>query len=112
FRTRARVHLFRQNEDAALADLDRAIQLEESSSSAALAEDHLERGRLLHHQKDYEGALEAYDIALGLRPRDPRVCRVRADALLELKRLPEALQSLDDCLKYGPPDAGAFRARA
>jgi tetratricopeptide (TPR) repeat protein len=37
---------------------------------------------------------------------------LRAEALLELKRLPEALESLDDCLKYGPPDAGAFRARA
>jgi tetratricopeptide (TPR) repeat protein len=138
YRTRARVHVLRHDRDDALADLDRAIGLEgtlltlpsppsgeggtgqtlsspeggEGWVRGMLAEDHLERGRLLHQQKDYSRALAAYDAALDLRPRDARAYRLRADALLELQRLPEALQSLDDCLKYGPSDAGAFRARA
>src|SRR5205807_1962342 len=80
--------------------------------SAALAEDHLERGRILHGRKDYEAAARAYDAAVALRPRDARAQRLRAEALLELNRLPEALQSLDACLQHGPPDADAFRARA
>ena len=125
YRTRARVHVLRHDQDAALADLEWAIELEstpltlpsppsggEGRVRGVLAEDHLERGRLLHQQKDYSRALAAYDAALDLRSRDARAYRLRADALLELQRLPEALQSLDDCLKYGPSDAGAFRARA
>jgi tetratricopeptide (TPR) repeat protein len=111
YRTRARVHLLGQDQTAALADLERAIELA-TGTPAEVAEDHLERGRLLYHQKEYSGALEAYDAALALRPRNARASRLRAETLLELKRLPEALQSLDDCLKYGPPDAGTFRARA
>ena len=72
----------------------------------------MERGRILQLQKDYSAALVAFDDALRLRPQDARVSRFRAETLLELNRLPEALQSLDDCLKFGPADAGTFRARA
>jgi tetratricopeptide (TPR) repeat protein/tRNA A-37 threonylcarbamoyl transferase component Bud32 len=112
YRTRARLHILRQDQTAALADLDRAIRLEAGTSPPALTEDHLERGRLLQQRKDFQGALAACDAALRLRPRDAQAHRLRAEALLELKRLPEALQSLDDCLKYGSPEAGVFRARA
>jgi len=112
FRTRARVRLLSGDQSAALADLDQAIRLGSDAAPQVLAEDHLERGRLLHRQKDHQRALEACDAALHLRPGDARVCRLRAEVLLELKRLPEALRSLDDCLKYGPADAAAFRARA
>ncbi|MCI0457110.1 MAG: tetratricopeptide repeat protein, partial [Gemmataceae bacterium] len=112
YRTRSRVHLMRQDQVAALADLDRVLALEAAAARPILAEDYLERGRLLYSQKDYAGALEAYDAALRIRRNDPRACRYRAEALLGLHRLPEALQSLDDCLKYGPRDPGVFRARA
>lgn len=112
YRTRARLHLLRQNQSAALADLDQVVRLETTAATPALADDHFERGRLLHVQQDFPAALAAFDAALQLRPRDARVCRFRAETLLELNRLPEALQSLNDCLKSGPPDAGAFRARA
>ena len=47
-----------------------------------------------------------------VRPRDPAASRVRAEVLIELKRLPEALRSLDECVKRGPADAAVFRARA
>jgi tetratricopeptide (TPR) repeat protein len=112
FRTRARVHLLRQDSAAALADLERAIRLEKNWASPALAEDHVEVGRILHRKKDCEAAVRAYDAALALRPRNVRAHRLRAEALLELNRLPEALLSLDACLQHGPRDAEAFRARA
>lgn len=112
YRTRARLQLLRQNQSDALADLDQVVRLETTAATPALADDHFERGRILHVQKEFSAALAAFDAALQLRPRDVRVCRFRAETLLELNRLPEALQSLNDCLKYGPPDAGAFRARA
>ena len=112
YRTRARLYLLKGDQSAALKDLDQTIRLQAGAATPALVEDHLERGRLLHRQKDYSRALQAYDAALRIRPRDARGCRLRAECLLELNRLPEALKSLDDCLKYGPPDVGAFRARA
>jgi eukaryotic-like serine/threonine-protein kinase len=112
YRTRARIHQLRRDEAAALADLDRVIRLESAAANPSLADDHLERGLLLHHRKDYPASLKACESALRLRPRDVKACRLRADALLELKRWPEALQALDDCLSYGPPDAAVFRARA
>ena len=112
FRTRARLHLLQRHQAEALSDLDRAIRCEASDTTPALADDHFERGRILHAQKDFSAALAAYDAALRLRPQDARVSRFHAETLLELNRLPEALRSLDDCLKFGPADAGAFRARA
>jgi tetratricopeptide (TPR) repeat protein len=111
YRTRCRVHVLRQDTAAALADLDEAIRLE-SGDSRNLAGDQLERGRLLYRQKDYAGALAATDDAIRVNPRDPQVYRLRADTLLEMKKLPEALQALDACLKYGPDDVAVLRARA
>jgi serine/threonine protein kinase/tetratricopeptide (TPR) repeat protein len=111
-RTRARIHLLRNDQAAALADFDTAIGLEAGAATPALADDQLERGRILHRRKEHKEALSAYDAALRLRPGDARACRLRAEALLALNRLPEALQALDDCLKFGPADAAAFRARA
>jgi tetratricopeptide (TPR) repeat protein len=112
YRTRARVHLLRQEDSAALADLDRAINLEAGRASPDLAEDHLERGRILHRRKEYDAALGAYDAAVAVQPHYPRAQRLRAEALLERSRLPEALEALDACLQHGAADADAFRARA
>jgi serine/threonine protein kinase/tetratricopeptide (TPR) repeat protein len=112
YRTRAQVHLLREDAKAALADLDKAVALEASKPSLGLAEDHLERGRILHRRKEYAAAVKAYDAAVAVQPRYARAHRLRAEALLELNCLPEALRSLDACLKDGPPDADAFRARA
>jgi len=112
YSTRARVHVLRQDDAAALADLAKALGVEPGRAAPAVAEDHLERGRILHRRKDYKGAVRAYDAALALQPRQVRAHRLRAEALLELNSLSEALQSLDECLKHGPPDAAVFRARA
>ncbi len=112
YRTRSRVQIFLENPTAALADLDEAIRLESRSDAGNLADDHLERGRLLYRQKDYAGALAATEAALRIHPRDAQAYRLRADSLLELKRLPDALKALDECLKYSPDDVAILRARA
>ena len=39
-------------------------------ASPAVAEDHLERGRVLHRRKDIKAAVAAYDAALAVQPRD------------------------------------------
>jgi tetratricopeptide (TPR) repeat protein len=112
YRTRARIHLLRQEPTSALADLNVAVRLEAARPSATLAEDHVERGRILLGQKEYQTAESACDAALALCPRHARAHRLRAEALLEQDRLPEALEALDSCLKFGPPEADVFRARA
>jgi serine/threonine protein kinase/Tfp pilus assembly protein PilF len=111
YRTRAHVRLLR-HDPAALADLEEAIRLEAGHPSTALAEDHVERGRLLLARGDREAAVRACEAALAVLPRSVRAHRLRAEALLELERLPEALEALDACLRHGPPDAELFRARA
>ncbi len=111
-RTRSRVNLLLDDPNAALADLDRTLQLSATTAPELFGEDHLERAKLLHRLKRNGEAILAYDAALSLLPTDVRVGRGRAEVLWELKRLPEALQSLDNCVKFGPPDKGVFLARA
>jgi eukaryotic-like serine/threonine-protein kinase len=111
YRTRARLRLLRSEPDDALADFDEAIR-RETAPSLAVAEDHLDRARILAARKDYAKALASAEAAATLRPRDNRAARLRAEALVGLDRPADALRALDDCLTFGPPDAGAFRARA
>jgi tetratricopeptide (TPR) repeat protein len=124
YRSRARLHLKRQDRDAALADLERAIALESpnGTSRQLLAEDNKECGLILAQRKQYEEAVRAYDRALQFRPGYPVALRLRAEALLGLKRYAEvvaaldqylvaAARNLDDYRKQGEPVADAYRAR-
>jgi tetratricopeptide (TPR) repeat protein len=110
YRTRARLRLLRNEPDAALTDFEEAILRE--PAGPATAEDHLDRARILYVQKDYAKTLAAAEVADALRPRDHRAARLRAESLVALERFPEALQALDNCVSYGPPDSGVYRARA
>jgi tetratricopeptide (TPR) repeat protein len=112
YATRGRIHVLRGDDAAALADLATALNVEPGRPAAASANDHLERGRILHRRKDYKRAVKEYDDAVALRPELVKAHRLRAEALLELDAPREALSSLDACLKHGPPDADVFRARA
>jgi serine/threonine protein kinase/Tfp pilus assembly protein PilF len=112
YRTRAQFHRQRQDFAAAQADLEKAIRLDAEHSSLALADDQMELGKLLHRRKDFAAAVQAYDASLLLRPYHALTHRLRAEALLELNRLPEALESLDECVKQGPADADVLRVRA
>jgi serine/threonine protein kinase/tetratricopeptide (TPR) repeat protein len=117
YRTRARVHQLRQDDAAALADLERAIDLDARNPSSALPDDHLARARILLRRQDARAALSACDEALRLRPQDAAAHRLRAEVLLKMDRHAEALRDLDACVKYGPAEAdllcarGAVRAR-
>ena len=119
-RERARVHLRRDDAAAALRDLDRAIALDPLGRKAA--DDHAERGRILSRGKSYTVALQAYEIALELRPDFAPVYRWRAEALLRLAEAAadagakralyqQVTRALDRYLALGRPEADAYRVR-
>jgi tetratricopeptide (TPR) repeat protein len=107
YRARAQLALQRQDPGAALQDFDQAIALE----PPGLAEDHAERGRVLHCQQRHAEAVKAYDEALKLLPDYPDAHRGRAEALVGLQRYREAIRSFDQSLKSGRPDADVYWAR-
>jgi tetratricopeptide (TPR) repeat protein len=110
YRTRARLALERKAagaEEAALADLQRAIEAE----SPGRAEDHAERGRLLHRRGRPAEALAAYDTALRIDPTYADAHRWRAEALAERNDHAGAAKAFAAYLKYGRPDADVYRAR-
>ena len=112
YRTRARLQLHRKNVSAALHDLDQAIRLEVDRKSADLADDLVERARLLSGQNRSKDAVQACDEALKAHPGLAAAHRVRAEALLDLNRVPEALTALDACMAQGQPQAELYRVRA
>jgi tetratricopeptide (TPR) repeat protein len=110
YRLRARLHRECQELDEALEDLTKAME-HEPADSPLLADDHLERGAILHQQKKYGAALAAYDAALQIRPDLARAYRLRADALLALNRGRDALAAFDHYLGPDDHDAEAYRLR-
>jgi tetratricopeptide (TPR) repeat protein len=103
---RGRLHLARRDPDAALRDFDEAVRVKPS------ADDHVERGRLLHRAGRYEDALAAYDAAQALGAASADVHRWRAEALLKLNRYEQALRSFDQYLaRGGRPAADVYVAR-
>ena len=103
---RARLFRERNNLDAARQDLDLAVQL------FPTAEDHVERGRILHLLHRYDDAVKAYEAALPLRPTEAEVYRSKAEALLAAHREPEAAVALDQYVTaVGTPTADVYRLR-
>jgi tetratricopeptide (TPR) repeat protein len=98
-----------------LNDLDQALRLDlerGDASADALAEDHLERGRVLFRLGRLADALTACEQALAARPELPAAQRLRAEALIESRRFEEALAALDRYLSgSGRGDPAALRAR-
>ena len=70
--------------DAALQDLNEALRL------APRAEDHAERGRLLHARHKHVEAVASFDAALRLRPGEAEIALLKAEALLALHRATKA----------------------
>jgi tetratricopeptide (TPR) repeat protein len=121
YRTRARLHLLRQEHWAALRDLGEAARLEAEAirgrqpgnNAAALAADHVERGLLLCQAGRHEACLAACRQALGAQPDHAGAHRLCADALLQLGRYQEAVTALERCLAHGGrADADLFAKRA
>jgi tetratricopeptide (TPR) repeat protein len=117
YRVRARVHGQQHEDEAALADLAVALRLdaeaaEDEPGHAALADDHLERGRIFFRTGRYPEALTACDTALALRSDLVAARRLRAETLVEMQQFEAALAALDDYLvALARPDATALRTR-
>jgi serine/threonine protein kinase/lipoprotein NlpI len=100
YHDRARLHLERPDREAALRDFEQAIRV------APRAEDHVERGRILHRCNRSQEAVAAYDAALALNPHYADAHRWRAKALIELGEYKGAADSLDQYLERPNPRAG------
>jgi tetratricopeptide (TPR) repeat protein len=77
-----------------------------------LAEDHFERGRILHLGKNFSEAVSAYEEVLRIRPEHAEAYRLRGKALLELHRYQDAIDSFDQFVARGMPDVATYLARA
>jgi serine/threonine protein kinase/Tfp pilus assembly protein PilF len=112
YRERARLYLERSDRDAALADLRRAIELEQPSGNfVQLASDYVERGRILYAGARDEEAVEACTAGLKASRDYAAGYLVRAKALARLSRYDEAARDLDECVKRGSATAEALHRR-
>src|SRR4029077_13325404 len=82
-----------------IADLDKRIELATGSEKAKLLVERAQRPRSL---SEYDAALDDYAQALDLTPDDHTLRYQRAQLLLFLKRVNEALQDADALLKQAP----------
>jgi tetratricopeptide (TPR) repeat protein len=107
---RSRADFCWRNGDLASArrDLRRAIALDRKNSRA-VADDRVKLGQLLQRQQQYEAAVREYELALRIRPDHAAALRLRAVAMLELRRYGEAVRSLDGYLARVEGSRGAAR---
>jgi eukaryotic-like serine/threonine-protein kinase len=105
-----RAHATASDRALALADLDRAIRLG-IPKSREQARDFAEKGRVLLLDGQFQPALDACELALGIDPKDAAVHRYRVSALLELKRDYDAIIAADAALRTGPKSADLLGLR-
>jgi tetratricopeptide (TPR) repeat protein len=110
YRLRARLHLERKEPALALQDFERAIA-RESADSPYLADDHVERGRLLLLDRKHPEALASFDTALRLRKDHPLGQRLRAEALFQLGRYQDVIEAFDRYLETAKPLESVYRGR-
>ena len=115
YRSRALWNLERPDQtpsvrDAALVDLEHAIELDPPASSE-LARDLVKSAQILLSAKRYPEALDACDRALKIVPSDVEAHRTRVGALLELKRYREVVESCDGYLRAGNSSAELLELR-
>ncbi len=84
----------------ALADLEQAIA-RGSAASREVADDYVEKGRLLLADQCYAQALVACDAARRINPSHAEMHRVRASALFEVGCFDEAIAACNDSLRAG-----------
>lgn len=76
------------------------------------AKAHYFLGCYLHARDQPAAAVAAYDRAVGIFPAYPEAFNNRGCALVELGRLPEAIESFSQCLRFNPGHAGAAASLA
>jgi len=70
------------------------------------------KGDSLHNSGKYQEALNCYDEALKINPKDPDALVNKSDALLKLGRYQEALRYAEEALKMNPQDFTAWYNKA
>ncbi len=110
YRLRARLRVDRDEPALALADLDQAIQRENTNNQFQI-DDHVERGKLLLQAERYEESLAAFEVALRIQRNHSLAQRLRAKSLFHLRRFPEAIESFDRYLENGKPLESVYRGR-
>jgi len=85
-------------------------KLVETAPGSAKA--HYFLGCYLHARDQPAAAVAAYDRAVGIFPAYPEAFNNRGCALVELGRLPEAIESFSQCLRFNPGHAGAAASLA
>jgi tetratricopeptide (TPR) repeat protein len=113
YRERGRLHLLLGHGAPAREDFFQAVARSSNAGAAAerAAGDLIEVGRLLHYEKDFAGALRAYNAVLTLpnertAPQQVLANRLKAEPLLALHRYNEAGDALDAYLKTVPATEG------
>jgi tetratricopeptide (TPR) repeat protein len=76
------------------------------------AKAHYFLGCYLHARDQPAAAVAAYDRAVGIFPAYPEAFNNRGCALVELGRLPEAIESFSQCLRFNHGHAGAAASLA
>lgn len=95
--------------EQARKSFDQALQSNPNSTSAYLL-----RGELRAYQgqqADFEGALQDYDRAIAINPKDPFVLNNRCGALFSLNELQRALADCNKGLEINPSSAALYTVR-
>jgi serine/threonine protein kinase/tetratricopeptide (TPR) repeat protein len=103
YRYRARYHAELKLDAAALADLEKEIELE-SSVGVPSTKAYLLRGQLLKKNGQLEEALKSFDAAHKIQPGLEETLRGRADILYQKKKYAEAIQALSLIRQPTAPD--------
>jgi tetratricopeptide (TPR) repeat protein/predicted Ser/Thr protein kinase len=110
YRSRSRLRIEREENSTALADIEKAIQLERDDVDSK-TEDLAQKGRLLEQIVQPTEALRAYDEALDINAGYAPALLLRGELLARQGRHAEALQSFDRYFQVGKPLAKVFLVR-
>ena len=103
---RGESHIKAGRYEEALADLDRAIELDPTAAWAIIS-----RGRTYREMERYEEALANFNRLIELDPSDAEAIAERGQTYREMKRYQEALADLDRAIELDPTYAWAIAER-